>query len=59
MDDICEGFDDILDADADAVPDGCDQCGGDDATCHTDTYDTADDLHQVDRGGAPSVNNKN
>jgi hypothetical protein len=26
--DVCPGYPDLLDADGDAVPDGCDQCSG-------------------------------
>ena len=40
--DVCDGFDDALDADGDGVPDGCDQCPGEDDRVDVDGEGTPD-----------------
>ncbi len=42
--DLCPGFDDRLDEDDDGIPDGCDECFGDNATGDADMDDICDDL---------------
>ena len=59
-DDVCPGYDDLADADADLVPDGCDPCPNDapddsdaDTVCDSADVCAGDDRFDSDADGVP------